>query len=81
MNWRPVIARNLCVLRNSAGLSVSQLEDLAGLDAEVVSRIEQQVQSPTVDMLEVLAIALNAELPAFFRQPIAFRDADQIFDR
>lgn len=57
-----------------------QLEDLAGLDANVVSRIEHQLQSPTIDILEVLALALDAELPAFFRQPVNIRDADQIFD-
>lgn len=80
MNWRPVIASNLSALRQDAGLSPAQLADLAGLDPNVVTGIEQQVRSPTVDVLEVLALALDAELPAFFRQPVSLRDADQVLD-
>ena len=58
---KAVFARNLRLLRHVAGLTQEQLADLAGLDRNYISKLEREDNSPTVDTLEVIAIALQVD--------------------
>lgn len=64
MRLRSVVSRNLRLLRNAAGLTQDQLAELAGLDRNYIGKLEREENSPTVDTLESIAIALqiNVEL-------------------
>jgi transcriptional regulator with XRE-family HTH domain len=58
--------------REKRGLSLRQLADLAGVSFVTVSRIENDKLSPTVQLLEKLAKALNISVRDFF-PPMAKR--------
>lgn len=62
MRLRFVFARNLRLLRQGAGLSQEQLGDLAGLDRNYIGKLEREESSPTLDTLEVLALALQIDV-------------------
>lgn len=62
MRLRFVFARNLRLLRQSAGLSQEQVADLAGLDRNYIGKLEREESSPTLDTLEVLALALQIDV-------------------
>ena len=62
MRLRSVFARNLRLRRQATGLSQEQLADLAGLDRNYVGKLEREENSPTVDTLEVLALALQVDV-------------------
>lgn len=62
MRLRSVVARNLRLLRQGSGLSQEQLADLAGLDRNYVGKLEREENSPTVDTLEALALALQVDV-------------------
>ncbi|MER9675292.1 helix-turn-helix transcriptional regulator [Mesorhizobium sp. M0208] len=68
MRLRSVFARNLRLLRQSTGLSQEQLADLAGLDRNYVGKLEREENSPTVDTLEVLALALQVDVEQLIRR-------------
>ena len=55
------MARNLRVLRKQKGLSQEELAFQAGINRNYVGQIEREEKSPTVDIVEKLATALNAE--------------------
>lgn len=50
------------------GLSQEQLADLAGLDRNYVGKLEREENSPTVDTLEVLALALQVDVEQLIRR-------------
>lgn len=64
MRLRAVFALNLRLLRQECGLSQEQLADLAGLDRNYIGKLEREENSPTVDTLEVLALALQVDAEA-----------------
>ncbi|MER8369943.1 helix-turn-helix transcriptional regulator [Mesorhizobium sp. M1348] len=68
MRLRSVFARNLRLLRQGTGLSQEQLADLAGLDRNYVGKLEREENSPTVDTLEVLALALQVDVEELIRR-------------
>ncbi|MER8840740.1 helix-turn-helix transcriptional regulator [Mesorhizobium sp. M0684] len=68
MRLRSVFARNLRLLRQGTGLSQEQLADLAGLDRNYVGKLEREENSPTVDTLEVLALALQVDVEQLVRR-------------
>ncbi|MER8508950.1 helix-turn-helix domain-containing protein [Mesorhizobium sp. M0142] len=68
MRLRSVFARNLRLLRQGMGLSQEQLADLAGLDRNYVGKLEREENSPTVDTLEVLALALQVDVEQLIRR-------------
>ncbi|MER9131398.1 helix-turn-helix transcriptional regulator [Mesorhizobium sp. M0768] len=68
MRLRSVFARNLRLLRQGIGLSQEQLADLAGLDRNYVGKLEREENSPTVDTLEVLALALQVDVEQLIRR-------------
>jgi transcriptional regulator with XRE-family HTH domain len=59
MKLRQVVARNLRVLRKQKGLSQEELAFRAGINRNYVGQIEREEKSPTVDMIEKLAGALQ----------------------
>jgi transcriptional regulator with XRE-family HTH domain len=61
MTLRAIVARNLRVLRKQKGLSQEELAHQAGINRNYVGQIEREEKSPTVDMIEKLATALDIE--------------------
>ena len=66
MKARELVARNLRRLRVDRGLPQEILAVDADIDRVYVSRIERGIVSPTVDVLEKLAKALDAPLTELF---------------
>ena len=59
MKLRQIVARNLRVLRKQKGLSQEELAFLAGINRNYVGQIEREEKSPTIDVLEKLASAMD----------------------
>ncbi|MBZ9921928.1 helix-turn-helix domain-containing protein [Mesorhizobium sp. B292B1B] len=68
MRLRFIFARNLRLLRQGSGLSQEQLADLAGLDRNYIGKLEREESSPTLDTLEVLALALHIDAEVLIRR-------------
>ena len=68
MKLRAIVARNLRILRKLKGLSQEELADSAGINRNYVGQIEREEKSPTVDILDKLAIALEVNAVDFFVQ-------------
>jgi transcriptional regulator with XRE-family HTH domain len=60
------VGRNLHNLRAEQGLSIRNLAELSGLNANTLSMIENGKSSPSVSTLQQLARALNVSITAFF---------------
>jgi transcriptional regulator with XRE-family HTH domain len=54
--------------RLASGLSQEQLADLAGLDRNYVGKLEREENAPTVDTLELLALAMQIDADQLLRQ-------------
>jgi transcriptional regulator with XRE-family HTH domain len=67
MKLRRTVARNLRRLRQKSGLTQEELADRASLNRNYVGMIEREENSPTVDALEQLSVALNVSPVAFFQ--------------
>lgn len=65
-----MVARNLRLLRQAAGLTQEQLADLAGLDRNYVGKLEREENSPTVDTLESIALALQVDVERLIRREL-----------
>ena len=61
MKLRQVVARNLRVLRKQKGLSQEELAFQAGINRNYVGQIEREEKSPTVDMIEKLAMTIGVK--------------------
>lgn len=62
MDGRARVARNVRRLRVAAGLSQEAFAVDAGLDRTYISRIERNLENPTVMALEKIARALRADI-------------------
>jgi transcriptional regulator with XRE-family HTH domain len=62
MDGRARVARNVRRLRVAAGLSQEAFAVDAGLDRTYVSRIERNLENPTVAALEKIAHALGVDI-------------------
>jgi len=60
------VAKNLRRLRVATGVSQEALAVDAGLDRTYISRLERDMENPTVAVLERLADALGCDIAAFF---------------
>lgn len=60
------MARNLRRLRLLRGVSQENLAVDAGIDRTYVSRLERDMENPTVAVLETLAVALGVGIGEFF---------------
>ncbi|MGX8267415.1 helix-turn-helix domain-containing protein [Anaerostipes caccae] len=52
--------------RHDKNLSLKQLQDLTGISKTTLNDIENGKQSPTLDQLEIIAIALNVRITDLF---------------
>jgi transcriptional regulator with XRE-family HTH domain len=68
MRLKAVVARNLRLLRQACGLTQEQLADRAGLDRNYVGKLEREENSPTVDTLEAIALALQVDVEWLIRR-------------
>lgn len=62
MKAQILVSRNLRRLRVARGLSQEALAVDAGIDRTYVSRLERELENPTVGVLEKLAVALDAKI-------------------
>lgn len=69
-----IVATNLRRLRNQKGWSQDELADFAGVDKNTPGNIEREETSPTVDMVERLALTLGVA-PIVMFQDNAGQDA------
>jgi len=69
MKAQALVAWNLRRLRVDQGLSQENLAVDAGIDRTYVSRLERGLENPTIQVLEQLADALDAEIVEFFAVP------------
>ncbi|NTH16708.1 helix-turn-helix transcriptional regulator [Agrobacterium rhizogenes] len=61
MNIREIFALNLRTLRNAKGLSQEELAHRANVHRTYISSLERCVYSPTIDMVDGLAIILGVD--------------------
>ncbi len=68
MTLRETVATNLRRLRQAKHLSQEELADRAGINRNYVGMLEREQHAATIDMLEKLAIVLEADPVEFFRR-------------
>ncbi|MGJ4859587.1 helix-turn-helix domain-containing protein [Labrys sp. La1] len=73
MRLTAIFARNLRLLRDQADLSQEQLAGLAGLDRNYIGKLEREENSPTLDTIEAIAVALQLELSTLFDRDLPRR--------
>lgn len=66
MKARALVAWNLRRIRVERGISQEGLAYETGIDRAYVGGLERKSHNPTIDLLERLALALNAEIGEFF---------------
>jgi transcriptional regulator with XRE-family HTH domain len=66
MKAQQLVARNIRRLRVARKLSQESLAVDAGIDRTYVSRLEREMENPTIGVLEKLAAALEADIVEFF---------------
>lgn len=71
MEARKLVAWNLRRLRVERGIAQEALAVDAEIDRTYVSRLERNMENPTVAVLERLARALGVEIVEFFERPKA----------
>jgi transcriptional regulator with XRE-family HTH domain len=75
MNGRKLVAWNLRRLRVGQRLSQEKLAADAGVDRAYMSRLERELENPTVGLLDRIAKALSAHISEFFVEPKAGESA------
>jgi len=68
MEIREIFARNLRRARQAQGLSQEDLAHKAEIDRTYVSSLERAIYSPTIEVVERLAIALGVETADLIRR-------------
>jgi transcriptional regulator with XRE-family HTH domain len=71
MYGRKLVAWNLRRLRVGQRLSQEKLAADAGVDRAYMSRLERELENPTVGLLDRIAKALSAHISEFFIEPKA----------
>lgn len=71
MDARELVAWNVRRLRVARGVAQEALAVDAGIDRTYVSRVERNMENPTVAVLERLAKALGVEIVELFTVPDA----------
>lgn len=71
MDAQKLVSWNLRRLRVERGLAQEALAVDAGIDRTYVSRLERNMENPTVAVLDRLASALDAKITEFFAVPKA----------
>jgi transcriptional regulator with XRE-family HTH domain len=70
MRLTSVFARNLRLLRQASGLSQERLAELSGLDRNYIGKLEREDNSPTLDTLEAIAVALQIDVELLIRRTV-----------
>jgi transcriptional regulator with XRE-family HTH domain len=65
-DWRPILARNVRLLRHQKGLTQEKLAALAEIDLTYMGGIERERRNPTLMVMGRIAHALSVPLPALF---------------
>ncbi|MFK0335192.1 helix-turn-helix domain-containing protein [Rhizobium sp. NPDC090275] len=68
MEIREIFARNLRRARQAQGLSQEDLAHRAEIDRTYVSSLERGIYSPTIEVVERLAIALGVDTADLIRR-------------
>ena len=69
MEARAIVARNIRRLRVARGVSQEAFAVDAGIDRTYVSRLERNLENPTLAVLEKIAKALEAPITELFVPP------------
>jgi transcriptional regulator with XRE-family HTH domain len=78
MDAKELVAWNVRRLRVARGVAQEALAVDAGIDRTYVSRVERNLENPTVAVLERLAKALSVEIVALFEVPEPGADAPAV---
>ncbi|NTA14021.1 helix-turn-helix domain-containing protein [Agrobacterium tumefaciens] len=62
MKLSSVFAKNLRLCRREARLSQERLAEFSGLDRNYIGKLEREENSPTLDTIEALALALQIDV-------------------
>jgi len=73
MDLRHLFAANLRRLRHARKVSQEQLAHDAGIDRAYVSRVERAVTYVGLEIIEKLAVVLEADPAEFFQKPTRAR--------
>jgi transcriptional regulator with XRE-family HTH domain len=68
-NVREIVARNLRLARQRAGVSQEALAEMAGIDRTYVSGIERGVRNPSIEVLAKFAHALGVSTASLLASP------------
>jgi transcriptional regulator with XRE-family HTH domain len=68
MKLRAIVARNLRIMRKQNGLTQEELAFQARINRNYVGQIEREEKSPTVDVVEKLALAIGVKPADLFIQ-------------
>ncbi len=71
MNGRELISWNMRRLRGEKGISQERLANEAGVDRTYVSRLERELENPSIGILEKITDALGAHVSELLREPVA----------
>ena len=66
MRLRETVATNLRRLRQVRNLSQEELADRTGINRNYVGMLERELHASSIDMLEKLAVVLEADPVEFF---------------
>jgi transcriptional regulator with XRE-family HTH domain len=66
MKGRSLVARNVRRIRIAKGISQERLAFDSGIDRSYLGGIEREVENPTVDLLDRLAVTLKVPLAELF---------------
>ncbi|WP_071630293.1 helix-turn-helix domain-containing protein [Brucella cytisi] len=59
MRLTAIFSRNLRLCRQESGLTQERLAEFAGLDRNFIGKLEREENSPTLETVEALAVALQ----------------------
>ncbi len=66
MKLKKLLGARIKELRNGLGLSQEQLAEILDIDSKHLSRLETGLNAPTIDRLEMIAVALGVEVRSLF---------------
>ena len=81
MDAKELVAWNVRRLRVARGVAQEALAVDAGIDRTYVSRVERNLENPTVAVLERLAKALSVEIVELFAVPEPGADAPAVLPK
>lgn len=61
------VGSQIRILRQERGISQEKLALIAGVNTSYVGQIERGIRSPTIDMLDKIAVALDVNVVDLFR--------------